>query len=251
MCDYTKPPITGWTGWPAPSTQRYLGDGPWLDASHVIDSDIPRMVPFPPPAFSKFRRLEDDMINISEISMIVHIGTHVDSPRHFYADGPAFEDIPLERLTGPGVVLKIDVEPGGFITAEHLERSSPSTLPGDIVALDTGWAQYVGTDTYLRHPSLSMDGAQWLIDHQVKLLAVDFGSPDLPSYQRPTPFDWPVHRRLLKAGVLISEHLKPPASLSGHRAEFIFAALNIRSYDGAPARVLVRQIHSANAPVGG
>ncbi|NIL77318.1 cyclase family protein [Rhodococcus sp. B10] len=240
MCDYTKPPITGWAGWPCESTSAYTPVGPWLDATHVIDENIPRMVPFDAPVFSKFRTLEDDMINVSEISMVVHIGTHVDSPRHFYADGPAFEDVPLERLTGPGVVVQIDVEPGGVISAEHFENATPSIEPGDIVALDTGWAAHVGTDTYLQHPSIDLAGAQWLADREIKMLAVDFGSPDLPTYQRPTPFDWPVHRLLLKAGVLISEHLKPPTEVSGRRAEFIFAALNIRAYDGAPARVLVR-----------
>lgn len=242
MCDYTKPPITGWSGWPPASELAYRPLGPWHDLSHVIDEDIPRNDPFPAPTFSKFRQLEEHMINISELQMIVHLGTHVDSPRHFFQDGPAFEDVPLERLNGPGVTLEIDAEPGSVITAEDLDRATPAVRPGDIVVLDTGWAQRVGDETYLRHPSLNIEAAQWLVDKGTKMLAVDFATPDLPTYQRVAPFDWPIHRKLLGSGVLISEHLRPAAPLAGRRAEFIFAALNIRGYDGAPARVLAREI---------
>jgi hypothetical protein len=33
---------------------------------------------------------------------IVHMGTHVDAPKHFYDDGPGVDEIPLERMTGEG-----------------------------------------------------------------------------------------------------------------------------------------------------
>lgn len=42
--------------------------------------------------------------------------------RHFIADGPAFHEIPLERLYGPGVVWRIDAEPYGVIEADTLAR---------------------------------------------------------------------------------------------------------------------------------
>jgi kynurenine formamidase len=51
-----------------------------------------------------------------------------------------------------------------------------------------------------------------------------------------------VHKRLLGDGVLICEHLRGHAPLSGRRAEFMFNALNIEGSDGAPARVLARAV---------
>jgi kynurenine formamidase len=36
--------------------------------------------------------------------MVVHTGTHVDAPCHFFSDGPSMEQVPLERWNGPGVV---------------------------------------------------------------------------------------------------------------------------------------------------
>ena len=34
-------------------------------------------------------------------------GTHMDSPRHFYADGRTISDIPADELFVPGVVIDI------------------------------------------------------------------------------------------------------------------------------------------------
>jgi kynurenine formamidase len=69
--------------------------------------------------------------------------------------------------------------------------------PGDILALDTGWAERFGTEEYEYHPSLSPEAADWLVRQRVKLLAVDFATPDLPVRRRPAGFNWPVHHRLL------------------------------------------------------
>src|SRR4029077_6789893 len=32
------------------------------------------------------------------ITLNTHIGTHIDAPRHFYADGASVSDIPLDRI---------------------------------------------------------------------------------------------------------------------------------------------------------
>jgi len=65
-------------------------------------STVPRIASFPPPRIARIASIPDRPLNITELQMIVHTGTHVDSPRHFYNDGPAFQDIPLERLMGQG-----------------------------------------------------------------------------------------------------------------------------------------------------
>ena len=66
--------------------------------------------------------------------MVVHTGTHVDAPLHFCADGPGMDAIPLERLMGPGVVIRLELSACEEITAQHLETATPAIEPGDIVA---------------------------------------------------------------------------------------------------------------------
>ncbi|WP_158215353.1 cyclase family protein [Candidimonas nitroreducens] len=210
--------------------------------THPLGNNLPTVSFFPKPRFRQIMMQPSDPMNVTEMQMVVHLGTHVDAPRHFYSDGPAFHEIPLERLHGSGVVWRIDKLDYGLIDVADLERASPDVRAGDIVALCTGWSAYFSEARYHRHPCLSTAAAEWLVDKRVKLLAVDFTSPDLAVNRRQPGFDWPVHHVLLRHGVLVCEHAANLHSLAGCRAEFIFAALNIENSDGSPARVMARRL---------
>ena len=136
----------------------------------------------------------------------------------------------------------MDVPLYGVIETVDLERMRPRLEPGDILAIDTGAAARVGTPDYDRHASLSVAAAEWLVQQKVKLVAVDMPTPDVAIDRRPAGFIWPVHRALLRDGVLIAEQVTNLGSLAGGRAEFMFCPLNIADCDGAPARVLARAI---------
>ena len=181
-------------------------------------------------------------LNVTHMETIVHIGTHVDAPRHFYADGPCMDEIPLERMMGEGVVIQVDKSINEEIGVADLAAAKPTIEPGDIVAIDTGWSPRWGTPAWNQHPYLSLEAAQWLVDHKVKLVAVDTATPDLPFDLRPGNFSFPVHCLLLKDGVLISEQVANLRKLAGKRVEFLFCPLAIEGCDGAPARVLARDL---------
>ena len=179
-------------------------------------------------------------LNVTHMETIVHMGTHVDAPRHFYADGPGMDEIPLERMMGEGVVIRLDKSVNEEISVDDLTAAKPAIEHGDIVAIDTGWSARWGTPEWNQHPYLSLEAAQWLVDHKVKLVAVDTATPDLPFDLRPKDFSFPVHCLLLKDGVLISEQIANLHKLAGQRVEFLFCPLSIEGCDGAPARVLAR-----------
>ncbi len=244
MCDTCNKRGLGWRGWtPAPEPAFLTATGPWQDLSHPIGPDLPRAHVFDKPVVERIKSLPQDPLNVTRLDMVVHTGTHVDAPRHFFNDGPAFDEIPLHRLHGPGLVCRLDKPPDSLIGIDDFAPYAERLRPGDIVALDTGWAVHAGTAYYdERHPCLSVDVAEWLVAQGVKLVACDFPTPDLPLARRPPGFDWPVHHVLLSAGVLVCEHLKAHPDLAGRRAEFAFCALSILGSDGAPARVLARTI---------
>jgi kynurenine formamidase len=199
-------------------------------------------VPFFPPArFERIMSMPEDPLNATEIQMVCHFGTHVDAPCHFIPDGPAFHEIPLDRLYGPGALWRIDAGAGGLIDAAILARQRPTLRADDILLVDTGWAEHVGTERYSEHPSFSPDAAAWLVDRGIKLLGIDCLTPDLAVPRRPPGFDWPVHHILLSNGVLIAENLTNLRALAGPRIEAMFLALNIAGADGAPARVVARE----------
>lgn len=243
MCGVCAEKNAGWLGWnrlPARTAGKALG--PWLDLSHPVGPEMPCASIFPKPSLSMLREMPADPFNVTELRMVVHAGTHVDSPRHYYLDGPACEDIPFDRLHGQGVVWRIEAEIDQVIGVAELERCRPELRAGDILAIDTGWAARFGTPEYERHPSLSAEAAVWLAERDIKMLACDFATPDLVYHLRKPGFDWPVHRALLSRGILICEHLTGHAALAGCRTEFMFGALPIVGSDGAPARVVARQV---------
>jgi kynurenine formamidase len=245
MCEGVPVRGQGWKGWiELPAATSTLPAGPWVELSHRLSPDMPCASIFSKPRFELLKRLPQDPFNVTELQMVVHAGTHVDAPRHFFLDGPAFEEIPLDRLCGPGVVWHIPKGRDEIITPDDLKRARPLLQPGDILAIDTGWARHAGSELYESHPSLATAAAEWLVEHRVKLMACDFATPDLVYHLRAPGFDWPVHRTLLSCGVLVCEHLTGHAALAGKRVEFMFNALNIEASDGAPARVVARPLRN-------
>jgi len=243
MCEDATNKIPGWKGWldvPAPKISGAAG--PWIDLSHRLTEGLSRIPMFPQPQIRRLWKIPEHRANVTEVHMVVHHGTHLDAPRHFIADGPAMDEVPLDRLYGPGVVWRFDKGDDGVIDVADLERATPRLRPGDIVLLDTGRARHINTDRYLRHASLTGEAAAWLVRQGAKLVGVDTATPDLPPGRRPADFAFPVHYTLLSHGVLIAEHVTGLAPLAGRRAEIMFLGLNIAGSDGAPARAIARAV---------
>ena len=239
MCDEGHQADGKWLGWVDVPEPTLTGRGPWIDLSHPLSENVPRVPIVPKPHFGLWRKMPE-FPNVTEMQMIVHLGTHVDAPRHFTIDGPAFHEIPLTRLYGSGVVWRFDARPYDVIEPADLEAQKPKLKRGDILMIDTGWSERVGTEDYERHPCLTVASAEWLVDHGVKMLAIDFGTPEAAPDKRWPGWRWPVHSVLLSHGVLVAEHLRNLRPLAGQRVEAMLLGLSIEEGDGAPARAVAR-----------
>lgn len=242
MCDDCLNRRESWKGWIDIPPPQISGTGEWIDLSHVLTEDLSAIPNYPRPSFTKWRKILEYPADITMMNMVVHHGTHLDAPSHFIVGAPSFDQVPLERLYGQGVVWSFDVEEYGLIDVADLEAARPKLRPGDIVLFDTGWAPKVRTEAYERHASLTPEAAEWLPERKVKMIGVDFATPDRAPSNRPEGFDWPVHQTLLPHGILIAEHVNNLGLLSGRRIEAFFGALSIVDSDGAPARAMARAI---------
>jgi kynurenine formamidase len=241
MCETQTNKVPGWKGWldvPAPKISGV--PGAWIDLSHRLTEELSRIPSFPQPRIRQITKIPEHRANVTEVHMVVHHGTHLDAPRHFIADGPTMDQVPLERLYGSGVVWHFDVPGDGVIDVADLERATPRMRPGDIVLIETGRAKHVNTDAYMQHACLTGEAAAWLVKQGAKIVGVDFSTPDLAALRRPPDFAFPVHYTLLSQGVLISEHVTHLEGLAGHRVEAMFLGLNIAGSDGAPVRAVAR-----------
>jgi kynurenine formamidase len=238
MCESAPKKVYGWKGWSEiPAPRIAPAGGAWTDLSHRITENLSRIPFFPQP---RIRQIATAPIRITEVHMVVHHGTHFDAPRHFIADGPTIDEVPLDRLYGPGVVWHIDASDRGAVGVADLEGATPRIEPGDIVLIDTGWWRYVNTERYEEHPFLTGEAAEWLVAKGAKLVGMDNSTPDQAPHYRRKDYDFPVHNTLLSHGVLIAEHVTNMTALAGQRVEVMFLGLNIADSDGAPARVVAR-----------
>lgn len=240
MCEDAISRFRGWAGWNEVPAPVLNGRGGWTDICHVLTEDLARSPMFPRPRIEQIYRQPEYPARVTEIQMVCHHGTHVDAPNHFLADGPSFDQVPLDRLYGGGVVMHLDAQPRQAIGAEMLAAADPGIMPGDILLIDSGWAGRVNGPDYEDHPYLTGDAASWLVERGIKMLGVDFSTPDMGAGTRPPAFDFPVHKALLSRGILIVEHITNIAPFAGKRIECCFFALAIAGADGGPVRAVAR-----------
>jgi kynurenine formamidase len=186
--------------------------------------------------------LEEHPFAMSEMTLSSHVGTHLDAPSHFIAGGESIDEVALERVLGPGVVLEVAGEANAPIEAEHLAAAGPEPRPGDIVLLRTGWEAKQETPAYFEHPYLAESAVAWLLDRKIGLLGMDLITPEMPEKVREGEFTWPVHNALMRADVLVLENACNMAALARQRVEVMAAPIPVVGADGAPVRLLARPL---------
>jgi kynurenine formamidase len=209
----------------------------WHDLAHDYHAAMTTQPLIGPPCIENVAAVGDGPFNLQRLVLGTHLGTHVDAPLHFIKGGRTIDTYDLAELGGPAAVLPLAVGASRPITVRDLEAPGVAVERGDIVLLATGWDRRFSTPEYHTHPYLSDEAAAWLVERRVRMVGVDFFSADLPVPLRPPGFDWPVHHRLLGAGVLIAENLANVRPLAGRRLTVGAFPLKIRGGDGAPARI--------------
>lgn len=184
-----------------------------------------------------------------------HGGTHLDAPNHFAEHGISVDQIPIERLMGPVVVVDVSasaladrdyrVGVGDFTAWENKNGAIPE---GAIVLLRTGYdrywpdpVKYLGTAergpgavAKLRFPGLDPAGAEWLAaQRHIKAVGLDTASID---YGQSTLFE--SHQTLAKNRVAIFENVDKIGELPAKGAMAIALPMKIEGGSGAPLRLI-------------
>jgi kynurenine formamidase len=209
-----------------------------VDLTHPLGPSV-----YTPPGFSPVRIEQlpcpaDAVLRDTEISLVVHVGTHVDAPSHLAGRPGDAAGLALDALIGPAVAWAIPCSAPREIAVDELRAARPEPRPGDQVYVWTGWDRWFGDPArYAAHPHLSAGAAAWLVERGVSLLGIDTPTPDLAVDARPAGFDYPVHRALLGADVLIAENVAGLGAVAGRRFTGHVCPVPIVGADGAPARV--------------
>ncbi|MEM3031884.1 MAG: ParB/RepB/Spo0J family partition protein [Nitrososphaerota archaeon] len=210
-----------------------------LDLSQPIFNGMPHIPKIlTPPQIRTASNVMVDSVNITNIYMPSHIGTHVDTPRQFFERGKTIEEYDLSRFAGECVIIEVRKNCNQPITLSDVRGYEELVGENSMVFFNTGWGGLFRQPEYNLHPFISEDVAWWLRDAKVSMIGVDTLTPEIPYHMRMDGFDYPIHKILLSNDILILENLNL-TQLAGVKRVWITAfPIPIVGCEAAPCRVV-------------
>jgi len=173
----------------------------------------------PAPHAERLKSMEQgEAYNLSSFSMCAHNGTHVDAPRHFFADGKTVDQLPLDAFAGDCYVTRHE----GEVTAEDallIMKKARSADAGDRILI-AGPAV------------VSLPAAQVFAQAGIKLIGNESQSVG------PENAPMAVHKALLEKEIVLLEGIVLSGVPEG-RYFLCAAPLNLGGLEGAPCRALL------------
>jgi len=184
-----------------------------------------------------------------------HGGTHLDAPIHFSQGGHTSDQIPLEQLVGPGIVVDVSaaaaenrdyrVQVADF---ENWEKTNGRIPDHAMVLLRTGFGKfypdkekYMGTAergqeavAKLHFPGLHPEAAKWLVQNR-KINAIGLDTPSI-DYGQSTLFE--SHVTLFAANIPAFENVANLEQLPVKGATLIALPMKIKGGSGGPLRII-------------
>jgi len=232
--------------------------GTVVDLSYSFDSETVYW-----PTAETFH-LEKDFEGITEkgyyysaykYSAAEHGGTHIDAPVHFAKGRNTLDEIPLQQLLGPAIVVDVTRQCATNrdyqVTSENFqnwEKQNGRIPAGTIVLLRTGFGKYypdrksyLGTDergaaavAKLHFPGLHPEAARWLTQNRaIKAIGLDTASID---YGQSTLFE--SHRTLFDKNIPAFENVANLDKLPSKGFSVIALPMKIKGGSGGPLRIV-------------
>ncbi|CAN5282878.1 cyclase family protein [soil metagenome] len=184
---------------------------------------------------------------MQQLNIPAGIGTHLDAPAHCIASGISVEQISLNQLIVPCIVIDISDKAHETyrINIDDIlkhEYEHGTITKGCFVIFYTGWERWWHEpDKYrnnLNFPSLSTAVAELLLTRHIVGIGIDTLSPDAGG------LDFPVHQLILGAGKYIVENIFNANSLPNTGAYVGIFPMKIAEGTESPVR-LIGIIHEA------
>ncbi|MCV0412536.1 cyclase family protein [Nitrosarchaeum sp.] len=211
-----------------------------LDLTLTISTSIPTFPDSPKPQFILWSTLKDDKYNLELLFLSSHTGTHLDAPYHFVKNGIKIHQIPLDRLVGNGILIKIQKGKNQSITKNDLilfERKHGNIPKNSSIFFYTDWQKNLNSNYYfINNPGLSESAATYLVSKKINLVGIDSPSIDLGQDKI-----FKVHKILAKNNILIVENLSNLNKISSKQFDFVILPLKLKDATGSPVRAIAIQ----------
>lgn len=180
-----------------------------LMSAPVYDGDIA-------PQLEDFQSIKNgDICNISNITMCLHNGTHIDAPKHFFEHRHDIADLGTSIFCGICDVVSFD-EP---ITADHIEEKVPQDCERLLI-------KSFGKGRLTVYSLMDIKASN------LKLIGIDDLSVGMPNAEAL------IHKELLGNDIIILEGLDLSAVPDG-RYVLVCEPIKIKGADAAPCRAIL------------
>ncbi len=226
-----------------------------VDLTHAFDDKAiywPTAKPFTWEKESWGRNAQGDWYTAGRYSASEHGGTHLDAPIHFGEGKQTIDQIPVDKLIGPAVVIDVSeavaknrdysLAPSDITAWEAKHGRIPA---GSIVLVRTGWDKhwgdklaYLGTDkpgdtANLHFPGISKEAAVLLGERKVDAIGLD-----TPSLDHGPSKDFAAHRAFAAAEIYGLENVANLERLPPTGATLIALPMKIKGGTGGPTRII-------------
>jgi len=208
-----------------------------IDISVPISSQIPTWPGDPPVIFTTLSSIsKGDGSNLTQLTMSLHTGTHIDAPKHFFDHGKTTEQIPFEKLIGEVLVVGID-ETVDVITESILRMHSQSDeiKKAKKILFKTKnskfWHSYPA-EFRTDFVGIDASAAAYLAALKPDLIGVDYLSV-APYDETDTP-----HQIMLEYEIVLLESIDLTEVLPGVY-QLVCLPIKVANCEGAPARVIL------------
>lgn len=232
--------------------------GRWIDLSYDFSAETiywPTAEPFKLDTVSAQRTPAGFYYAANNFRAAEHGGTHIDAPIHFAEGHETVDQLPLEQLIAPAVIIDVaakaqadrDYQVNGddFTAWEAQHGKIPDK---SIVLLRTGYGkfwpdrlQYLGTDKHgpeavaeLHFPGLHPEAARWLVaNRQINAIGLDTPSID---YGQSKLFE--SHQILFERNIPAFENVAHLDQLPSTGALVVALPMKIKGGSGGPLRIV-------------
>ncbi len=253
---------------PPPTVAEVLAAGNYslVDLSHPYYEGMPEFqapphlgqgVPFKLNEISKWDEPGMNTWYWNWYQVTEHSGTHVDAPNHWFPgkDKEAVDEIPLERLVAPAVVVDVKAKAAAdsdyMVSVDDLEaweQANGEIPPGAVIIMNSGWSDkysdpmaFLGLNDAgeLHFPGFSPEAIRWLLaNRDINAVASDSLSTDALGVSLSTdPFNQ-VHIEMHRAGKYQIELIANVDALPAAGAWVVVAPMKIRGGSGSAARIV-------------
>jgi len=203
----------------------------WIDISQRLDDNVavwPGDTPFTYRV--NWSKEESGSVNVGQINMSTHTGTHIDAPFHFDNDGKKVIELDLELYIGKARLIHIPE--AASIGIKEVSMQDLEGVTRLLIRTDA-WQDRTVFPTAI--PPIEPELAEYLASRGIRLLGLD-----LPSVDPIDSKELSAHHLLTRFGIhilegLVLDHVQP--------GDYELAALPLPlvDADGSPVRAVLKK----------